>query len=821
MTRDHRDNPIPSSLFAWNRITALQQQERRLILYSIEHCSVTMIIAKQKELISDDNDNYISVQVLKYIVEGGWIENNHKILIVQSKPEMVVISAQRIMKELESSHSNEHTAEVDQSSTFPMTVAVGYTMPFQKYTRISSQSHTSSTPYTTHNRTQPPPTGGMIHYVTYTTLLQEIAIDPLLSQYSIILIDHIQLERTMDSDITLGLLQKIRYKRTDPIRIIMIAHTTCHVSAVLEFMIGPTNAQRVVRDVTITPSTSLEGRNLGGTAAFTTNTTPPTIWNQTATVLSICNDRFLQQPQYPIQIVYLSEPTSNYSMTMIETIYQIHIQYPVAMRVPSTITTAATTTTHTTTTTTATATNRKNMILHGDILCLLPSLSDVDRIIRDSEEYFDQQPTKSSQKYDISFIPLYPNHTSSTPTSAIQQQQRNRRMVYYTTNTLIESWTIPNIQYVIDTGFIQLSYLDTNSGLDRSCMVPIHQDCAQLRTSCCVFQSGIMSHHDSTSSNYHKNHDTSNICFRLYTESYYLQMSPLTPPEIVRTNPTHVILQLKSFGIDNIFTFDLIDVPSMEAIQYGLETLYALGAIDDTTSLTPLGYDMVAFPVEPRISRMLLASIDKPYQCSTDILTIASILYVQQQQVSLFLPKPRINQQLIFDYEEAMSNIIDPSGDHVSYCNIFSDLDGNYDYSNRKDFCQERFIHFNTMKRCMEIRHYLTRLLQQFGPIRTYPTHDALQRSQIIRQCITTGFFMNVAKLEPDGRYYTLRHHVMVVPSKNSLFTKYTKVSSEYIMFHRSMDNVVGSRNNDSIEIVCISAMEAKWLREIAPHYYE
>jgi len=53
-------------------------------------------------------------------------------------------------------------------------------------------------------------------------------------------------------------------------------------------------------------------------------------------------------------------------------------------------------------------------------------------------------------------------------------------------------------------------------------------------------------------------------CFRLYTEKAYKQeMQDNTYPEILRSNLSAVVLQLKKLGIDDLVHFDFMDPPGM------------------------------------------------------------------------------------------------------------------------------------------------------------------------------------------------------------------------------------------------------------------
>ena len=53
-------------------------------------------------------------------------------------------------------------------------------------------------------------------------------------------------------------------------------------------------------------------------------------------------------------------------------------------------------------------------------------------------------------------------------------------------------------------------------------------------------------------------------------------------------------------------------------ILNSLYQLWILGALDNTGALTPLGRQMVEFPLDPALSKMLIISVDM--RCSAEIL---------------------------------------------------------------------------------------------------------------------------------------------------------------------------------------------------------
>lgn len=65
---------------------------------------------------------------------------------------------------------------------------------------------------------------------------------------------------------------------------------------------------------------------------------------------------------------------------------------------------------------------------------------------------------------------------------------------------------------------------------------------------------------------------------------------------------------LKSLGINDLLHFDFMDRPPHETLVNALGSLFALGALNDKGELTKLGRRMAEFPLDPMLSKMILAS---------------------------------------------------------------------------------------------------------------------------------------------------------------------------------------------------------------------
>src|SRR5207302_130015 len=99
-------------------------------------------------------------------------------------------------------------------------------------------------------------------------------------------------------------------------------------------------------------------------------------------------------------------------------------------------------------------------------------------------------------------------------------------------------------------------------------------------------------------------------CFRLYTESAFKkELIEQTYPEILRSNLSSTVLELKKLGIDDLVHFDFMDPPAPETMMRALELLNYLGALDDEGNLTPEGSIMSDFPLDPQMAKMLIVAL--------------------------------------------------------------------------------------------------------------------------------------------------------------------------------------------------------------------
>ena len=94
-----------------------------------------------------------------------------------------------------------------------------------------------------------------------------------------------------------------------------------------------------------------------------------------------------------------------------------------------------------------------------------------------------------------------------------------------------------------------------------------------------------------------------------------------------------IIIIIIAMGINDLIAFDFMDPPPPQTLITAMETLYALGAIDDEGMLTTLGRKMAEFPLEPHLAKILLVSCE--IGCSDEILTIVAMLRCVDETFSI------------------------------------------------------------------------------------------------------------------------------------------------------------------------------------------
>ena len=299
-----------------------------------------------------------------------------------------------------------------------------------------------------------------------------------------------------------------------------------------------------------------------------------------------------------------------------------------------------------------------------------------------------------------------PRHTEVLPLYArlaLAEQQKifnpsgGGRRIIIATNVAETALTVPNIRYVIDSGFARISRYNYRSRVQRLPIEAVSQAAANQRKGRC-------------------GRIAPGVCVRLYSEEDFLSRPEFTEPEIKRTNLASVILQMQSLGLGSLEDFDFIEPPDHRLVNDGRKLLIELGAMvekskaplsergvggDSTNppkssftkgglqgkgdSLTKIGQQMAKMPIDPRLARMILGGAH--FGALNEALVIVAALAVQD-------PRERpADKQMQADQKHALFREAD--SDFLFYIKLWDTLHNNRESmseNKRRTFARNHFL---------------------------------------------------------------------------------------------------------------------------------
>jgi ATP-dependent helicase HrpB len=420
----------------------------------------------------------------------------------------------------------------------------------------------------------------------------------------------------------------------------------------------------------------------------------------------------------------------------------------------------------------------------GDVLVFMPGGFEISQTI--------EAIRNSGESKGFILLPLHGELEPKLQDAAVARY--DRRKVVVATNVAETSLTIDGVRLVIDSGLVRIARYDANRGINTLMIERISQASADQRSG-------------------RAGRTAPGVCKRLWSRDEHSHRAPRELAEIKRLDLAEVVLTLKAAGVEDLRKFRWLERPDEVSLAHAEELLRDLGALannDDGRlkedgnpsstlhpqfSITAVGRKMLAFPLHPRYSRMLLAA--QEYGCVYQAALVAALT----QGRDLLL------RNVDRDTNSAREDLL---GGKAS--SDFWILMRAWNYASKNQFrvdaCRRLGIHAVTARQ-------VGPLLDQFLRIAGREGLDAAPREvkdEALQKCILIGFSDRVARRLDQG---TLRCEL--VHNRRGVLARESGVQHAEL-FVTSEIREVETRDKEVNTILSLAtAIEVGWLRELYP----
>jgi len=442
----------------------------------------------------------------------------------------------------------------------------------------------------------------------------------------------------------------------------------------------------------------------------------------------------------------------------------------------------------------------------GDILVFMPGGFEISKTIEAIRH-------KSESKGYI-LLPLHGELQPRDQDAAVARYDQPKVVV--ATNVAEASITIDGVRLVIDSGLARIPRYDANRGINTLLVEKISQASADQRAG-------------------RAGRTAPGRCLRLWSRPEHDERAPQQLPEIKRLDLAEVVLTLKAAGVEDLRKFRWLEKPDEISLTHAEELLLDLGALKITWNavgsadcqsavsqdgilrtggddaqprrlplgdtagcqpalrITPIGRKMLAFPVHPRYSRMLLAA--QEYGCVHQACLVAALT----QGRDLLLRN--VGREVESDREDLFGE--KASSDFWILMRAW-----NYAANNqfRLEACRKLGIHAVTARQVGPLLDQFLRIAKDEG-LDTKPREI---KDEALQKCILIGFSDRVARRLDQG---TLRCEL--VHNRRGVLARESAVQHSELFVAAEVREIEGREVNTILSLA--TAIEPDWLREHFP----
>ena len=369
----------------------------------------------------------------------------------------------------------------------------------------------------------------------------------------------------------------------------------------------------------------------------------------------------------------------------------------------------------------------------GAILVFLPGLAEITK----TQENL-MQSNLGVNFGDESKYKIFMLHSSipASQNTVFDPVPEGCRKIILATNIAETSVTIPDVQYVVDTGKLREKQYDQTRRISQLACTWISKSNAKQRAG----RAGRVQN-----GNY----------YALYTKQRYDSLRAIGLPELLRVDLQEICLHVGAQAFKTPirdFLAEAIEPPSPKSVDASVINLQALDALTEEEEVTPLGRLLASLPVHPTLGKMIVLGII--FRCLDPMLVLGAAS-AERPLFTTPLEARNEAQDAKFSFVEGSAS------DHIALLNAVCELRGLRDEQGEhsmRNFAYRNFIHINAFKTIEATASQISDILVEAGLIPHTPFHERehsqlghpslnqnSQKAPLIKALLLAGLHPNLA----------------------------------------------------------------------------
>ncbi len=413
----------------------------------------------------------------------------------------------------------------------------------------------------------------------------------------------------------------------------------------------------------------------------------------------------------------------------------------------------------------------------GDVLVFMPGGYEIARTIDSIRR------TKESRGYIL--LPLHGELAARDQDAAVARYDSPKIIV--ATNVAETSITIEGIRLVIDSGLARIPRHDPHRGINTLLIERISRASADQRTG-------------------RAGRTEAGHCIRLWSAAEHAERAAQELPEIKRLDLAEIVLTLKAAGIRDLRKFRWLESPGETPLLRAEELLLDLGALKQTDTIreiTPRGHRMLAFPIHPRYSRMLIAAQE------------SDCVYEAFLVVALTQGRDLVIRNVDRSVESSRESLFEDLNHHASSDFQILIRAWNFAVANefRLDTLRQFGIHGVTARQVGPLLEQFLRIARSEGlTIRVPDGSIESDASEPLRKCILIGFSDRVAHRIDEGTF-----RCELVHGRRATLARESVVKDSSLLVAAEIREIGGRQGEVQTILSLATSIPVEWLYELFP----